>query len=76
MDGHLSNPIYGGTGSGALNDAYPTVNLIKGLNDAGIETNKELTKFYTDYEDKHPEVGMMSCDWTLPEPNVSLTQMK
>ena len=67
-----TNPCYGGTGSGALNDAYPTVNLIKGLNDAGIETNKELTKFYTDYEDKHPEVGMMSCDWTLPEPNVSL----
>ncbi len=65
-----TNPCYGGTGSGALNDAYPTVDLIQGLNDAGIETNTELTQFYTDYKADHPEVGMWNQDWTLPEPNV------
>ncbi|MDO4621038.1 MAG: glycoside hydrolase family 3 N-terminal domain-containing protein, partial [Lachnospiraceae bacterium] len=67
-----TNPCYGGTGSGALNDAYPTIDLIKGLNDAGIETNTELSKFYTDYKADHPAVGMWAQDWTLPEPNVSL----
>ncbi len=65
-----TNPCYGGTGSGALNDAYPTVDLIQGLNDAGIETNTELTQFYVDYKADHPEVGMWNQDWTLPEPNV------
>ncbi len=67
-----TNPCYGGTGSGALNDAYPTTDLIAGLNNAGIETNEELTQFYVDYQAEHPEVGMWAQDWTLPEPNVSL----
>ena len=66
-----TNPCYGGTGSGALNTAYPTVDLIAGLNNAGIETNTELTKFYTDYKADRPSVAMWSQDWTLPEPNVS-----
>ena len=67
-----TNPCYGGTGSGALNTAYPTVDILKGLNDAGIETNTELSKFYTDYKADRPAVGMVAQDWTLPEPNVSL----
>ncbi len=67
-----TNPCYGGTGSGALNDAYHTVSLLEGLANAGIETNDELTKFYTDYKADRPSVGMWSQDWTLPEPNVSL----
>ncbi len=66
-----TNPCYGGTGSGALNESYPTIDLIQGLNDAGIETNTELTQFYVDYKADHPEVGMWAQDWTLPEPNVS-----
>ncbi len=67
-----TNPCYGGTGSGALNDKYPTIDLIQGLNDAGIETNTELTDFYTEYQAEHPQVGMWAQDWTLPEPNVKL----
>ena len=43
-----TSPCYGGTGSGALNDAYPVTDLLTGLHDAGIETNDELSKFYTD----------------------------
>ena len=31
----------------AINDNYDTTTLIQGLNDAGIETNTELTDFYT-----------------------------
>ena len=67
-----TSPCYGGTGSGALNDAYPVTDLLTGLHDAGIETNDELSKFYTDYCSTRPTVGMSKQDWTLPEPNVSL----
>ena len=66
-----TNPCYGGTGSGALNTAYPTVDLLQGLNNAGIETNTELSKFYTDYKADRPNVAMWVQDWTLPEPAVS-----
>ena len=66
------NPILGGAGSGALNNAYATTDLLQSLKAAGIETNSELTQFYTDYKADRPEVGMWAQDWTLPEPNVSL----
>ena len=38
-----TNPIYGGTGSGALSDAYPTVDFLTGLTDAGIEYTTGFT---------------------------------
>ena len=63
-------PVYGGTGSGALSDAYPIVDLLEGLSNAGINTNKELSDFYKAYREGRPEVGMWSQDWTLPEPTV------
>ncbi len=63
-----TNPCYGGTGSGALSDAYPTVSLLQGLTDAGISLNTELSDFYTAYRADRPVVGMFSQDWTLPEP--------
>lgn len=63
-----TNPCYGGTGSGSLSDAYKTVSLLQGLNDAGLKTNKELTDFYTNYRKDRPVVGMNEQDWTLPEP--------
>jgi len=66
-----TNPCYGGTGSGALSDSYPTVSLLDGLKNAGISTNTELTSFYSSYRQDRPEVGMMSQDWTLPEPPAS-----
>ncbi|SHH55648.1 beta-glucosidase [Butyrivibrio fibrisolvens DSM 3071] len=66
-----TNPIYGGTGSGALSDAYPTVDFLTGLTDAGIEYNKDLVGFYTGWRQARPTVGMMGQDWTIPEPTVS-----
>ncbi|MCC8182606.1 MAG: glycoside hydrolase family 3 C-terminal domain-containing protein [Clostridiales bacterium] len=64
-----TNPCYGGTGSGALNDAYETVTFLQGLEDAGIEYNTELIDFYTSYHDTSlPNVGMWAQDWTLPQP--------
>ena len=63
-----TNPCYGGTGSGALNDAYHTVTLLEGLENAGFSLNTELSQFYTDYRADRPVVGMSSQDWTLPEP--------
>ncbi len=65
------NPILGGAGSGALNDAYETVGILKSLNDAGIQTNTALSDFYTAYKPDRPVVGMWDQDWTLPEPNIS-----
>ena len=66
-----TNPCYGGTGSGALSDAYPTVSLLDGLTNAGFELNTELSDFYTDYRADRPEVGMWAQDWTLPEPEAA-----
>jgi beta-glucosidase len=42
--------------------------MLQSLKDAGIETNEELTKFYTDYKADRPVVGMWAQDWTLPDP--------
>lgn len=63
-----TNPCYGGTGSGSLSDAYETVSLLQGLEDAGFKLNTELSDFYTAYRADRPEVGMFAQDWTLPEP--------
>lgn len=63
-----TNPCYGGTGSGALSDSYPTITLLQGLQNAGITLNTELSDFYTAYRADRPVVGMFSQDWTLPEP--------
>ena len=39
-----TQPIYGGTGSGSVSEET-AVSLIQGIENAGFETNKELTKF-------------------------------
>lgn len=65
-----TNPIYGGTGSGALSDAYPTVDFLTGLTDSGIEYNQELVDFYKGWRESRPSVGMMGQDWTVPEPTI------
>lgn len=62
-----TNPVYGGTGSGSMSKQYATTSLLDGMNEAGIETNSELSKLYTDYRSDRPEVGMWAQDWTLPE---------
>ena len=79
-----TNPCYGGTGSGALNTAYPTVTFLDSLKAANIEYNEELINFYNDYTAKFqamdaykgsngqpvmlPNVSMWSQNWTLPQP--------
>ncbi|WP_312440981.1 glycoside hydrolase family 3 N-terminal domain-containing protein [Lacrimispora sp.] len=63
-----TNPCYGGTGSGSLSDAYETVSLLQGLEDAGFKLNTGLTDFYAAYRGDRPNVGMWEQDWTLPEP--------
>ena len=65
-----TNPCYGGSGSGGISDAYPTISLLDGLKDAGFETNEELSSFYTEYRADRPSVNMFAQDWTLPEPPV------
>ena len=65
-----ANPVYGGTGSGALSDSYEIVDLTTGLENAGFNLNTELSDFYTEYRADRPEVGMWEQDWTLPEPPV------
>ena len=65
-----TNPLYGGTGSGGLNDSFPTVSLIDGIKNAGFEVNEDLVKFYTDFRAKRPTVGMWGQDWTIPEPSI------
>ena len=37
-----TNPCYGGTGSGSLSDAYETVSLLQGLENAGFELNQSF----------------------------------
>lgn len=65
-----TNPVYGGTGSGSLSDAYPTVSLLEGLTNAGFEVNQDLIDFYTEFRATRPTVGMWGQDWTLPEPTI------
>ena len=62
-----TQPVYGGTGSGSMSDQYPTTSILQGMSEAGLETNADLSKLYTDYRADRPMVGMMEQDWTLPE---------
>ncbi|MGM9538526.1 MAG: glycoside hydrolase family 3 C-terminal domain-containing protein [Candidatus Onthomonas sp.] len=64
-----TNPIYGGTGSGSV-DESTCVTLLQGLEDAGFELNTTISDFYTAYQDARPYVGMGGQDWTVPEPTL------
>ena len=66
-----TNPVYGGTGSGSVSDAYHKVDLIEGLQNAGFQVNSELTDFYKSYKDARPSITLLDQDWTLPEPALS-----
>jgi len=58
------NPIYGGSGAGALNDLYDRVTMLEGLENAGFKLNSELTELYTGYGKERANYG---TDWSLPE---------
>lgn len=66
-----SNPVYGGSGSGGINQLYEIVNLQKGIEDAGFEVNQELLDFYSAYTSDRPEMSIQKQSWTLPEPPAS-----
>lgn len=63
-----TNPCYGGSGSGALSDAYHIVGILEGLENAGFALNDELTEFYQDYAEERGKLTIFKQDWTLPEP--------
>ena len=71
-----TNPVYGGTGSGSLSGLYETVSLLKGLENAGIQYNADLVKFYQDFRATRPGIGMMGQDWTVPEPSMAEYEAK
>ena len=62
-----TNPLFGGTGSGS-SDGSSAIGIIKALQNAGYETNADLTQMYVDYRADRPVIAMGSQDWTLPEP--------
>ena len=63
-----TNPVYGGAGSGGLNDLYHKVSLIEGIENAGFEINPALTEFYLAYAENRAAVSITAQNWNLPEP--------
>ncbi|RVU97686.1 beta-glucosidase [Coriobacteriales bacterium OH1046] len=66
-----TNPIYGGAGSGGINDLFPVVSLIDGLEEAGFEVNQDLVDFYLGYAESRAAVSITAQNWDLPEPPAS-----
>lgn len=64
-----TNPLFGGVGSGS-SDGSSAVGILQSLQDAGYQTNEELSKMYTDYRSDRPGISMSAQDWTLPEPTI------
>ncbi len=67
-----SNPVYGGSGSGGINNLYETVTLVDGIKNAGFEVNQELLDFYTEYCSDRASMSIEAAqNWDLPEAPVS-----
>lgn len=66
------NPVYGGAGSGSINDLWPIVSLEEGLQNAGFNLNAELHDFYESYTSSRPKMSESKQAWTLPEPTADL----
>ena len=66
-----ANSVYGGSGSGGLNNLYPLTSLPQGLENAGFSVNTDLLDFYDDYSADRPSMSIERQSWTLPEPPVS-----
>ena len=62
-------PVYGGTGSGSV-DESTAVTLLQGLKNAGFILNDELSQFYVDYCADRPVVGMGEVNWTVVQPTM------
>lgn len=66
----FTNPIYGGTGSGAT-DTSTAVTPKAGLEAAGFQINDKLYNDYVAFSKTRPNVAMNGQDWTIPEPEPS-----
>ena len=66
------NPVYGGAGSGSINDLWPIVSLEEGLQNAGFTLNTELHDFYASYTSSRPKMSESKQAWTLPEPTADM----
>ena len=62
-----TNPIYGGSGSGATDESKAT-SMLQAFTDAGFTTNEDLTQMYRDYAATRPGTAVGGADLTLPEP--------
>lgn len=66
-----TNPVYGGSGSGAI-DISVADGILEGLENAGFNLNSELSDMYIDYQEERGDITINNGqDWTLPEPPVS-----
>lgn len=65
-----TNPIYGGTGSGSV-DESTCITLLQGLTNSGFELNATISDFYASYLNERPHVEMGGQDWTIPEPTLA-----
>ena len=62
-----TNPIYGGTGSGAV-DISTAVDILGGLENSGFTLNTELSDLYRAYREDRPAITINNGqEWTLPE---------
>lgn len=61
------NPVYGGTGSGAINANYQMRSLKDGLHDAGFKTNDSLSKLYKQLGARDSKNSALGSGWSLPE---------
>ncbi|MBQ1493060.1 MAG: glycoside hydrolase family 3 C-terminal domain-containing protein, partial [Blautia sp.] len=66
-----TNPVYGGAGSGGINDLYKMVSLTQSMTDAGFILNPDLFSFYLDYAESRAAVSITAQNWNLPEPPVA-----
>lgn len=62
-----TSPIYGGSGSGATDESKAT-SMLQAFEDAGFQTNEELSQMYREYKDVRPGTTYYGSDLTLPEP--------
>lgn len=65
-----TSPVFGGTGSGAV-DTESAVSFLQGLENAGIEYNSDITDFYSEFRTDRPLVEIRAQDWTVPEPSMA-----
>lgn len=65
-----ANPLYGGVGSGGINDLYPVVSLRQGIEDAGFSVSDDLFNFYKNYAGNATST-ISKQNWDLPEPPVA-----